>query len=42
MQQLVSYDAKEWDTYRKDTPCTYAVQFTVVDNKLNMCCCNAF
>ena len=31
------YDAKEWDTYRKDTPCTYAVQFTVVDNKLNMC-----
>jgi thymidylate synthase len=34
---IIIYDAKEWDTYRKDTPCTYAVQFTVVDNKLNMC-----
>jgi thymidylate synthase len=31
------YDAKEWDTYRKDTPCTYAVQFTVLNNRLNMC-----
>ena len=20
-----------------DTPCTYAIQFTIVDNKLNMC-----
>jgi len=30
------YDAKEWDKYTYDTPCTYAVQFTVVDNKLNM------
>ena len=31
------YDGKEINKYRKDTPCTYAVQFTVVDNKLNMC-----
>ena len=30
--------AKEWhNTYTKDTPCTYAVQFTIVnDNVLNM------
>ena len=31
------YDGKEICYYRKDTPCTYAVQFTVVNNKLNMC-----
>jgi len=31
------YDGKEINKYRKDTPCTYAIQFTVVDNKLNMC-----
>ena len=31
------YDGKEINKYRKDTPCTYAVQFTIVDNKLNMC-----
>ena len=30
------YDAKEWDKYTYDTPCTYAVQFTILDNKLNM------
>ena len=30
------YDAKEINLYDNDTPCTYAVQFTVVDNKLNM------
>ena len=30
------YDGKEIAKYRKDTPCTYAVQFTVIDNKLNM------
>ncbi len=30
------YDAKEWEKYRKDTPCTYAVQFTILNNKLNM------
>ena len=27
---------KSIDTYAKDTPCTYAVQFTVLNNKLNM------
>jgi thymidylate synthase len=31
------YDAKEWDEYTFDTPCTYAVQFTVVHNRLDMC-----
>ena len=31
------YDAKEWKAYEHDTPCTYAVQFTIVDQKLNMC-----
>ena len=31
------YDGKEINKYRHDTPCTYAVQFTVLDNKLNMC-----
>ena len=31
------YDAKEMKSYEYDTPCTYAVQFTIVDNKLNMC-----
>jgi thymidylate synthase len=31
------YDAKECKDYINDTPCTYAVQFTIVDNKLNMC-----
>ena len=30
------YDGKEIDSYATDTPCTYAVQFTVVDSKLNM------
>ncbi len=30
------YDAKEWKTYHKDTPCTYAVQFTILNNRLNM------
>ena len=30
------YDCKEYSNYRKDTPCTYAVQFTVLNNKLNM------
>ena len=30
------YDAKEHDQYTYDTPCTYAVQFTILDNKLNM------
>ena len=31
------YDGKEISRYKYDTPCTYAVQFTVVDNKLDMC-----
>ena len=31
------YDGKEWDRYINDTPCTYAVQFTIVNNKLDMC-----
>ena len=36
-QAVISiYDGKEISTYRKDTPCTYAVQFTVLDNKLYM------
>ena len=30
------YDGKEIDSYTKDTPCTYAVQFTILDNKLCM------
>tara|TARA_R110000824_G_scaffold6392_5_gene29689 strand:+ start:2192 stop:2836 length:645 start_codon:yes stop_codon:yes gene_type:complete len=30
------YDAKEMSKYSKDTPCTYAVQFTVLDDKLDM------
>jgi thymidylate synthase len=30
------YDGKEIDSYSKDTPCTYAVQFTILDNKLCM------
>ena len=30
------YDGKEIHQYDYDTPCTYAVQFTVLDDKLNM------
>ena len=30
------YDGKEINDYANDTPCTYAVQFTVLDDKLNM------
>ena len=30
------YDCKEFEKYRNDTPCTYAVQFTIINNKLNM------
>ena len=30
------YDGKEITNYSNDTPCTYAVQFTVLNNKLNM------
>ena len=31
------YDGKEHDTFTFDTPCTYAVQFTIVNNRLDMC-----
>ena len=31
------YDAKEINAYAKDTPCTYAIQFTIVNNRLDMC-----
>ncbi len=30
------YDAKEYSKYAKDTPCTYAIQFTIINNKLCM------
>ena len=32
------YDAKEINDgyYQNDTPCTYAVQFTILNNRLNM------
>ena len=30
------YDGKEINNYATDTPCTYAIQFTVLNNKLNM------
>jgi len=36
-QAVISiYDGKEISTYRKDTPCTYAIQFTILDSKLHM------
>ena len=31
------YDGKEIEDYTRDTPCTYAVQFTIVNNRLDMC-----
>ena len=31
------YDGKEFNNYSYDTPCTYAVQFTIVHNRLDMC-----
>ena len=31
------YDGKEISDYASDTPCTYAVQFTILNNRLNMC-----
>jgi len=31
------YDCKEQHRYKTDTPCTYAVQFTIVHNRLDMC-----
>jgi len=30
------YDAKEIELYSKDTPCTYSINFTIIDNKLCM------
>ena len=30
------YDGKEFERYRKDTPCTYSIQFTRLNDKLNM------
>lgn len=30
------YDAKEIPAYKTDTPCTYAVQFSIIDEKLCM------
>ena len=33
---ITIYDGKEHQKYRKDTPCTYAVQFTIFKNVLNM------
>ena len=31
------YDAKEISDYTNDTPCTYAVQFTILHDRLDMC-----
>ena len=31
------YDCKEHSSYSKDTPCTYAVQFTILYGRLDMC-----
>ena len=31
------YDGKEHSKFATDTPCTYAVQFTNIENRLNMC-----
>ena len=37
-QAVISiYDGKEIGYYRRDTPCTTAIQFSVVNNKLEMC-----
>ena len=31
------YDGKEIDDYSHDTPCTYAIQFTILHGRLDMC-----
>ena len=31
------YDCKEYKDYTNDTPCTYAVQFTILHGRLDMC-----
>lgn len=33
---ITIYDAKEWQSFKKDTPCTLNICFDVDDNKLNM------
>ena len=33
---LSRYTADNIDQYEKDTPCTYAINFTILNNKLNM------
>tara|TARA_R100000687_G_scaffold53787_1_gene42719 strand:- start:217 stop:900 length:684 start_codon:yes stop_codon:yes gene_type:complete len=37
-QAVISiYDGKEIGYYRRDTPCTTAIQFSVINNRLEMC-----
>jgi thymidylate synthase len=37
-QAVISiYDGKEIQNYRHDTPCTTAIQFSIVNNRLEMC-----
>ena len=37
-QAVISiYDGKEISRYKHDTPCTTAIQFSIVNNKLEMC-----
>jgi len=31
------YDGKEHPDYKTDTPCTYAIQFTILHDRLDMC-----
>ena len=31
------YDGKEIGDYKYDTPCTYAIQFTILHGRLDMC-----
>ena len=31
------YDGKEIQEYKHDTPCTYAIQFTILHDRLDMC-----
>ena len=33
---ITIYDCKEHKKYNNDTPCTYAIQFTIIENKLCM------
>ena len=36
------YDGKEYGKYKKDTPCTYAVQFTIINDEALYVCLYAF